>query len=177
MQAFQFKIGGQVLTIGIPTVRECDGIFTPVNYYEQIEAVESYLARNIEGITVRDKLSALDIIVLEVRLGAWLAQLKETPKYKAPPVQSTAQTVLPYDCTTTHIKAVAEYARMSFIEVWSLPITDFWKLYRDAIIWNYSRTAEGIDQLEHAKAISATEPDREKLGSSSAIVRRRKNGE
>jgi len=177
MQAFQFKIGGQVLTIGIPTVRECDGIFTPVNYYEQIEAVESYLARNIEGITVRDKLSALDIIVLEVRLGAWLAQLKETPEYKAPPVQSTAQTVLPYDCTTTHIKAVAEYARMSFIEVWSLPITDFWKLYRDAIIWNYSRTAEGIDQLEHAKAISATEPDREKLGSSSAIVRRRKNGE
>lgn len=177
MQAFQFKIGGQVLTIGIPTVRECDGIFTPVNYYEQIEAVESYLARNIEGITVRDKLSALDIIVLEVRLGAWLTQLKETPKYKAPPVQSTAQTVLPYDCTTTHIKAVAEYARMSFIEVWSLPITDFWKLYRDAIIWNYSRTAEGIDQLEHAKAISATEPDREKLGSSSAIVRRRKNGE
>lgn len=177
MQAFQFKMGGQVLTIGIPTVRECDGIFTPVNYYEQIEAVENYLARNIEGVSVRDKLSATDILTLTIRLGAWLAQIKETSAYKAPPVQSTAQTVIPYNCTTTHIKAVAEYARMSFIEVWGLPITDFWKLYRDAIIWNYSRTAEGIDQLEHAKAISATEPDREKLGSSSAIVRRRKNGE
>jgi len=177
MQAFQFRLGKRLLTIGIPTVKECDGLFSPINSYEKIDAAEKYLSRNIEGITVRDKLSALDILALEVRLGAWLAQLKETPEYKAPPVQSTAQTVLPYDCTTTHIKAVAEYARMSFSEVWELPITDFWKLFRDAIIWNYSRTAEGIDQLEHAKAISSTEPDREKLGSSPAIVRRRKNGE
>ena len=176
MQAFQFRMGSQILTMGVPTVRECDGIFSPVNYYEQIEATESYLARNIEGITVRDKISAMDIIDLTIRLGAWLAQIKETSAYKAPPVQSTAQTVIPYNCTTTHIKAVAEYARMSFLEVWSLTITDFWKLYRDAIIWNYSHTAEGIEQLEHAKAISATEPDREKLGSSHAIVRRRKNG-
>jgi len=176
MQAFQFKMGGQLLTIGIPTVRECDGIFSPVNGYEQIKGAESYLTRNIEGVSVRDKLSATDILSLVVRLGAWLAQIKETSAYKAPPVQSTAQIVNPYNCTTTHIKAVAEYARMSFQEVWELPITDFWKLFRDAIIWNYSRTAEGIDQLEHAKAISATEPDRDKLGSSPAIVRRRKNG-
>lgn len=176
MQAFQFRLGAQVLTIGVPTVRECDGLFSPVNSYEIIDAAEEYLSRNIEGITVRDKLSALDIIALEVRLGAWLAQLKETPEYKAPPVQLTAQTVLPYDCATTHIKAVAEYARMSFSEVWKLPITDFWKLFHDAIVWNYSRTAEGIDQLEHAKTISATEPDRDKLNSCPAI-RRRKNGE
>lgn len=176
MQTFQFRMGRQTLTMEVPTVRECEGIFVPVNGYEKIDATEKYLSRNIEGITVRDKLSVTDILTLEVRLGAWLAQLKEAPEYKAPPVQSTAQTVLPYDCTTTHIKAVAEYARMSFSEVWELPITDFWKLFRDAIIWNYSRTAEGIDQLEHAKAISATEPDREKLGSSPAIVRRQNNG-
>lgn len=177
MRAFQFRIGKQILTMGVPTVRECDGLFSPVNGYEQIEAAERYLARNIEGVSVRDKLSATDILALTVRLGAWLAQIKETSAYKAPPVQSTAQTVIPYNCTTTHIKAVAEYARMSFLEVWDLAITDFWKLFRDAIIWNYSRTAEGIDQLEHAKAMSATEPDREKLGSSPAIARRRKNGE
>ena len=176
MQAFQCRLGAQVLTIGMPTVRECDGLFSSINSYEIIDAAEEYLSRNIEGITVRDKLSALDIIALEVRLGAWLAQLKETPEYKAPPVQSTAQTVLPYDCATTHIKAVAEYARMSFLEVWELPITDFWKLFHDAIVWNYSRTAEGIDQLEHAKTISATEPDRDKQNSCPAI-RRRKNGE
>ena len=176
MQAFQFRLGAQVLTIGVPTVRECDGLFSPINSYEKIDAAEEYLSRNIEGITVRDELSALDIIALEVRLGAWLAQLKETPEYKAPPVQSTAQTVLPYDCATTHIKAVAEYARMSFSAGWKLPITDVWKLFHDAIVWNYSRTAEGIDQLEHAKNISATEPDRDKLNSCPAI-RRRKNGE
>lgn len=177
MQTFQFRIGRQTLTMEVPTVRECDGLFSPINSYEKIDAAEKYLSRNIEGITVRDKLSVLDILVLEDRLGAWLTQIKETSAYKTPPVQSTAQTVLPYDCTTTHIKAVAEYARMSFPEVWDLPITDFWKLFRDAIIWNYSRTAEGIDQLEHAKAMSATEPDREKLGNSPAIARRRKNGE
>lgn len=177
MQTFKFRMGKQILTMEVPTVRECDGLFRPVNSYEQIEAAESYFSRNIEGVSVRDKLTATDILALTVRLGAWLAQIKETAAYKAPPVQSTAQIVVPYNCTTTHIKAVAEYARMSFLEVWNLPITDFWKLFRDAIIWNYSRTAEGIDQLEHAKAISATEPDREKLGSSSAIVRRCKNGE
>lgn len=176
MQTFQFRMGRQTLTMEVPTVRECDGLFSPINSYEKIDAAEKYLSRNIEGITVRDKLSVLDILVLEDRLGAWLTQIKETSAYKAPPVQSTAQTVLPYDCTTTHIKAVAEYARMSFPEVWNLPITDFWKLFRDAIIWNYSRTAEGIDQLEHAKTISATEPDRDKLNSCPAI-RRRKNGE
>lgn len=167
----------QKLTMKEPTVRECDGILSPVTTDKLIEAATDFLSKNLENITVRDKISGNDILALRIRLSTWLRQLKENPAYKTPPVQSTAQTEIPYQCTTTHIKAVADYTGMSFSQVWELPITEYWILYRDAVIWYYSRTEEGIDKLNHAKVISAKEPDREKLSSCPAIIRRRNNGE
>jgi len=177
MRLFKFRLKSkQILSITEPSVKECDGILNPANVTELIDAAEKFLSRNLENVNVRDQMTDIDIIALRIMLQTWLEEIKKDPAYKSPPVQSTAQPVIPYNCITMHIKAVADYARMSFPEVWSLPITEFWKLFRDAVIWNYSRTAEGIEQLEHAKAMSATEPDREKLSSNPAIVRRQKNG-
>lgn len=178
MRVFEFKLKSkQKLSIGEPTVRECEGIINPTNMEEMTSAAESYLSRNNEGINVRAVIQSSDIIALQLMLTSWLRSIKKEEIYQAPPVQSTAQEedAVPYKCTTTHIKAVADYAVMSFTEVYKLPITEFWKLFHDAVIWNYSRTEEGRDRLREAKAMSSTEPDREALGNSS-IVRSRRNG-
>lgn len=177
MRTFIFRMASKIkLTIGEPTTKECIGITNPCNSEELTSTAESYLSKNLEGISVRESIAPADIIALQVRLRAWLEIIKQDQAYCAPPVQSTAQNEIPYHCTTLSVKAVAEYGRMSFLEVYSLPITEFWKLYRDAIIWNYSLTNEGIEKLKAAKVISTVEPDREKLGSMPQVIRRRSNG-
>lgn len=178
MRIFEIRLKSkQKLSIGEPTVRECDGIINPNNTEELTSAAKSYLSRNNEGIKISAEIQMSDIIALQILLTSWLRDIKVEEIYQAPPVQSTAQeeNAVPYKCTTTHIKAVADYAVMSFTEVYKLPITEFWKLFHDAVIWNYSRTEEGRDRLREAKAMSSTEPDREALGNSS-IVRSRRNG-
>lgn len=180
MQVFRYKLAGTnsaELIIGEPTVRECDGILAPVTSSELIDAVAGYLSRNQQGVSVKEKLIAADIILVQIKLKEWLSGIKTSPVYQAPHIEPESDVEeLPYNCTTIHIKAVAEYARMSFCEVYALPITEFWKLFRDAIIWNYSRTESGIEKLRHAKCMSQTEPDRDSLKESS-VIRRVKHGE
>lgn len=176
MRFFRYKLAGvnaEELIMGEPTVRECDGILSSATNSELIEAVAAYLSRNQQGVIVKEKLIAADIILVQIKLNEWLASIKTSPAYQAPRIEPDSDAEeLPYNCTTTHIKAVAEYARMSFLEVYELRITEFWKLFRDAIIWNYSRTKEGIDKLEHAKNMSQTEPDRGRMCDDTVIARR-----
>ncbi|MBR3421545.1 MAG: hypothetical protein IKG98_05730 [Ruminococcus sp.] len=175
MRFFRYKLAGvnaEELIMGEPTVRECDGILSSATNSELIEAVAAYLSRNQQGVIVKEKLIAADIILVKIKLNEWLASIKTSPAYQAPRIEPDSDAEeLPYNCTTTHIKAVAEYARMSFLEVYELRITEFWKLFRDAIIWNYSRTEAGIEKLRHAKCMSQTEPDRDSLKESSVIRR------
>ena len=176
MKTFKFTTAaGSVLVLGTPTVRECEGIFSPCNTDEFVSAAESYLSRNLGNVNIKPTLQTTDIIALKIELGAWLANIKTDPIYQPPIVQSTAQDAVAYKCMTAHIKVTAEYTRMSFVKIYALPITEYWKYYRDAIIWNYSKTEEGLEKLKEAKAMSSAEPDREALDNAT-FMRSRKNG-
>ena len=176
MHLFKYKLTGEknaLLILGEPTVRDCEGILNPATTSELIGTAAEYLSKNTDGIDIRERITASDMLFLRIALAKWLAELKQDEAYRAPHIlPDDDDTPLPYACRTTHIKAVAEYARMSFPEVYALPITEFWKLFRDAVIWNYSRTKEGIDKLEHAKNMSQTEPDRGRMCDDTVIARR-----
>lgn len=180
MYIFEYKLAGkkaEPLVIGEPNVRECDGILNPVSRMELIDYIVGYLSKNQKGISIKDKLIPADIILVQIKLKEWLRKIKSVPAYQSLRIEhDTDSEPLPYNCSTIHIKAVAEYARMSFVEVYALPITEFWKLFRDAVIWNYSRTEDGIDKLIHAKNMAKTKPDREGLHQEDSIVRRRRSG-
>lgn len=180
MHYFKYKLTGEkntMLNLAEPKVRECEGILNPATTSELIDTAVEYLSRNIESIDVKRRIAASDVLFLRITLAKWLTELKKEEAYTAPHIlPDDDETPLPYMCRTTHIKAVAEYARMSFPEVFELRITEFWKLFRDAVIWNYSRTKEGIEKLEHAKNMSQTEPDRERLSNDSVITRRCRGG-
>lgn len=175
MHLFKYKLTGEknaLLILGEPTVRDCEGILNPATTSELIDTAAEYLSKNTDGIDIRERITASDMLFLRIALAKWLAELKQDEAYRAPHIlPDDDDTPLPYACRTTHIKAVAEYARMSFLEVYELRITEFWKLFRDAIIWNYSRTEAGIEKLRHAKCMSQTEPDRDSLKESSVIRR------
>ena len=180
MHYFKYKLTGEkntMLTLAEPTVRECEGIINPATTSELIDAAMDYLSRNIESIDVKRKIASSDMLFLRITLAKWLTELKKEEAYRAPHIlPDDEETPLPYTCRTVHIKAVADYARMGFLEVYNLRITEFWKLFRDAVIWNYSSTKEGIEKLEHAKNMSQTEPDRERLSNDSVITRRCRGG-
>ncbi len=56
-------------------------------------------------------------------------------------------------------KLVAEYLKISIIEVYKLDVVTFWYYLREAIVYSYSKTEEGREYLEKAWILTQTEPD------------------
>lgn len=61
------------------------------------------------------------------------------------------------------LKMVSKYLGISFFEVMELNILEFKFYLREAFIYNYSKTEEGIDYLINAKRLETVEPERDKL--------------
>ncbi len=58
---------------------------------------------------------------------------------------------------------VADYARISIIEVENLDYIDYLVLRRDAFISSLRQTEKGQEYLDNAYRITLTKPDRQKL--------------
>lgn len=58
---------------------------------------------------------------------------------------------------------VAEYLRISVIEVGELNIVDYLAYRRDAFIYRMSQTEKGQEYLDNAYRLEQTKPDRETL--------------
>lgn len=60
-------------------------------------------------------------------------------------------------------KRVAEYLRISMLEVEELDLIEYLFFKREAFIYNCSQTEEGREYLRNAKRLEQTSPDRKKL--------------
>ena len=60
-------------------------------------------------------------------------------------------------------KRVAEYLRISMLEVDELDLVSYLFYLREAVIYNNSQTEEGREYLRNAKRLEQTSPDRKKL--------------
>lgn len=70
----------------------------------------------------------------------------------------------PYLYTETDgLKAVADYARMSFDDCLLLDCITYKKLVRDSLIYKMRQTPEGQEYLENCWILTQTQPDKKKL--------------
>lgn len=60
-------------------------------------------------------------------------------------------------------KRVAEYLRISMLEVDELDLVSYHFYLREAVIYNNSQTEEGREYLRNANRLEQTSPDRKKL--------------
>ena len=60
-------------------------------------------------------------------------------------------------------KRVAEYLRISMLEVEELKYVEYLFFLREAVIYNCSQTEEGREYLRNANRLETTSPDRKKL--------------
>lgn len=60
-------------------------------------------------------------------------------------------------------KRVAEYLRISVIDVEDLDFIEYLFFLKEAFIYNCSQTEEGREYLKNAKRLEETSPDRKKL--------------
>ena len=60
-------------------------------------------------------------------------------------------------------KRVAEYLRISMLEVEELDLIEYLYFKRETFIYNCSQTDEGREYLRNAKRLEQTTPDRKKL--------------
>lgn len=68
-----------------------------------------------------------------------------------------------YKTETAEMKIVFEFSGINMAEQMELSIFDFWRLLRDAVIFNASQTDKGREFLDKAWAAEQTEPDRQTL--------------
>ncbi len=60
-------------------------------------------------------------------------------------------------------KCIAEYLKISLLEVEELDLIEYLHYLREAFIYNCSQTEEGREYLRNAKRLEQTSPDRKKL--------------
>ena len=96
----------------------------------------------------------------------WLNKLRQLPHYK-PPYCMTVETAdgdkVPFKTTFHELKIVSDYTNTSFIRQRELDLLTFWSFYKDAIIYNLSRSEKGREYLRDAYYMAQTKPDREAI--------------
>ena len=69
----------------------------------------------------------------------------------------------PYIIETVEEKTISKYLNIYLFEVDKLDVVEFKFYLREAFIYNYSLTEEGIEYLRNAKILETTHPERNKL--------------
>lgn len=136
------------------------------SYYKIYHAVDS--SEETEGLcewlgstdTARAYIAPIDVIKAKYELSRWLAQLRKREEYRAPHVEGDVVTGTQFTTVYFELKTVSDYTHDSFTELKKMDVLCFWRLYRDAIIYNCSKSEDGKAYLEKAYASVQTKPDR-----------------
>ena len=92
-------------------------------------------------------------------MSTWLKELRKREEYYPPHVEGDVPETR-YNTVYHELKAVSEYTHDSFTTLEKMDVLTFWRLYRDAIIYNCNKSDEGREYLERAFANTQTKPDR-----------------
>ncbi|WP_019678153.1 hypothetical protein [Ruminococcus flavefaciens] len=139
-------------------VKEYYQIFHPVNDSEKIFGLTDWIARSDEE--KKSSITVEDLYIIEIELLNWLRTEREKERYKAPYYKQAAQNEVYFTREYDELKLVSDYTNSSFGELQELDIFTFWRYYRDAVIWNCSKTEEGREYLRNAYNSVQTKPDR-----------------
>lgn len=139
-------------------VKEYYQIFHPVDDSEKIFGLTDWIARSDEE--KKSSITVEDLYIIEIELLNWLRTEREKEQYKAPYYKQAAQNEVYFTREYDELKLVSDYTNSSFGELQELDIFTFWRYYRDAVIWNCSKTEEGREYLRNAYNSVQTKPDR-----------------
>lgn len=139
-------------------VREYYQIFHPADDSEKIFGLTDWIARS--DSEKKSSISVEDLYMIELELLNWLKNERKKEQYKAPYYKQAAQNETYFTRVYDELKLVSDYTNSSFGELQELDIFTFWRYYRDAVIWNCSRSEEGREYLHNAYNSVQTKPDR-----------------
>lgn len=139
-------------------VKEYYQIFRPADDTEKIFGLTDWIARSDEE--KKSSITVEDLYIIEIELLNWLRTEREKEQYKAPYYKQAAQNEVYFTREYDELKLVSDYTNSSFGELQKLDIFTFWRYYRDAVIWNCSKTEEGREYLRNAYNSVQTKPDR-----------------
>ena len=148
---------GKTVKLPPPTVEAYYHIYHAVDDSEVTEGLCDWLTSG--GPEARAYIDAVDIIKARIVLRGWLKELRKRDEYYPPHVEGDVPETH-YSTVYHELKLVSEYTHDSFSELKKMDVLTFWRLYRDAIIYNCNKSDEGREYLERAFANVQTKPDR-----------------
>jgi len=96
----------------------------------------------------------------------WLTEKREEYKLTVPDCpssESSGGSGYSFPVMTYDEKIIRDYCGLSFSEMDSLVVFGYWRLLRDAVVFELKKTPGGREMLEAAYCFEQTEPDREAL--------------
>lgn len=151
-------------------VREYYQIFHPADVMDKVEGLTDWIVRSAPA--EKSIVGEMDLYKIELELLAWLKREKAKEQYKAPYYKQEPQYTVYFTRVYDELKLVSDYTNSSFRELQELDIFTFWRYYRDAVIFNCSRSEEGREYLEKAYAGEQTKPDRAAIAEIIAMQRK-----
>lgn len=151
-------IRGKKVKLLPPNVREYYLIYHAADPFEKTEGLTDWIARSAEEL--KSTITADDICRIEIELYAWLAREKTKEIYRAPYAPKASQNTIYFNRVYDELKLVSDFTNSSFLDLQVLDIFTFWRYYRDAVIWDCSKSEEGREYLEAAYNSMQTKPDR-----------------
>lgn len=159
METFDYKFdNGKKVHLPPPTVEAYYKIYHAISDSEKVEGLCEWLAGG--SPEARAYIQPIDMAKAELALSAWLRDLRQRPEYKAPYYKSEEQTETHYSTVYHELKVVSDYTHDSFTELKKIDVLTFWRYYRDAIIYNCSKSEIGMEYLKNAYNQEQTKPDR-----------------
>lgn len=149
---------GKKVKLPPPTVGAYYKIYHAISESEKVEGLCEWLASSTEQ--ARAYIQPIDMVKAELALSAWLRELRQRPEYKAPYYKSDTPTETYYSTVYHELKVVSDYTHDSFTELKKIDVLTFWRYYRDAIIYNCSKSDIGMEYLKNAYNQEQTKPDR-----------------
>lgn len=110
--------------------------------------------------------SPVDIFKLGAGLILWLRESREEHHLNIPHFSSKSDsedTGYSLPIMTFEEKIIRDYSGLSFREIDSLNVFEYWQYLRDAILCELKKTPGGREMMEEAYCFEQTEPDREAL--------------
>ena len=159
METFEYTFdNGKKAKLLPPSVDAYYKIYNGLSESEKVEGLCEWLASSSEQ--ARAYIEPIDIVKAELAISLWLHELRQRPEYKAPYYKSEEQTETYYNTVYHELKVVSDYTHDSFTTLRKMDVLTFWRYYRDAIIYNCSKSDIGMEYLKNAYNQEQTKPDR-----------------
>ena len=159
METFEYTFeNGKKVKLPPPSVDAYYKIYHALSDTEKVEGLCEWLAGG--SPEARAYIQPIDMIKAELALSSWLRELRQRTEYKAPYYKSEEATETHYSTVYRELKVVSDYTHDSFTELRKIDVLTFWRYYRDAIIYNCSKSEAGTEYLSKAYNQEQTKPDR-----------------